>query len=409
MMKKTLLAATIAAASFGVLANNSVTTQLPDGTEVTATPAEMRAYVVTHHANYLRDTAEDNDGTNIIKHTRELPGSGTDFVVTPALDHLYSKAVLDLSDGPVHLSLPVVVDRYFSVHITDQEHYTIYDEYNPASTDYVLVRQGDDYKARDGEVVIESRGDHPHVFLRTQVFNEETISETHAIQDKVILNAKKTGKHLTFSDPIKFTLETSDVYPENLELMQSRVGKHSEAEFKRMQSFMTGVYLERSINEGADNWGLFGPIDSTEPRADDHVTRVIGIVGHLGLPVYSATMEGTHAYYTGVPSNCEGKPLNGSTPEVFKMPYEPGVDLFWSITRYSGLTYNTIPGAEHQVYNAYNTVPDENGNITITFSSENPNDGTYWMPVNKDEPYYFVERYYGPRMAELETILQRCG
>ncbi|GAL17035.1 putative exported protein [Vibrio maritimus] len=91
------------------------------------------------------------------------------------------------------------------------------------------------------------------------------------------------------------------------------------------------------------------------------------------------------------------------------MPYEPGVDLFWSITRYSGLTYNTIPGAEHQVYNAYNTVPDENGNITITFSSENPNDGTYWMPVNKDEPYYFVERYYGPRMAELETILQRCG
>ena len=90
------------------------------------------------------------------------------------------------------------------------------------------------------------------------------------------------------------------------------------------------------------------------------------------------------------------------------MPYEPGVDLFWSLTRYSGITYNTIPGAEHQVYNAYNTQPDENGNITITFSTDDPQDGSYWMPVNEGEPYYFVERYYGPRMAELKTILQRC-
>ncbi len=407
-MKKTLLAAMISVASFGAVATDSVTTTLPDGTEITATPAEMRAYVVTHHANYLRDTVLDNGGTNIIKHTRELPGSGTDFVVTPALDHLYSKAVLDLANGPVYLKLPVVEDRYFSIHITDQEHYTIYDEYNPTQTNYVFVREGSSYQAKDGEIVIESRGNHPHVFLRTQVFNLETIEETHDIQDQVVLEAAKVGKSLNFEDPIQFTLDTSDVYPENLELMKSRVGEHSEAEFKRMQGFMTGVYLERSIAEGADNWGLFGPIDSTEPRADDHVTRVIGIVGHLGLPVYSATMDGEHAYYTGVPTNCAGKPLNGSNPEVFTMPYEPGVDLFWSVTRYSGLTYNTIPGAEHQVYNAYNTTPDEDGNITITFSSENPNDGSYWMPVNEDEPYYFVERYYGPRMAELKTILQRC-
>ncbi|MDK9736904.1 DUF1254 domain-containing protein [Vibrio sp. D404a] len=407
-MKKTLLAITIVAASCGAIASDAVTTSLPNGTEITATPAEMRAYIVTHHANYLKDTVIDNGGTNIIKHTRELPGSGTDFVVTPALDHLYSKAVLDLSDGPVFMQVPVVEDRYFSVHITDQEHYTIYDEYNPKQTNYMFVREGSDYKAQDDVIVVESRGNHPHVFLRTQVFEADTISESHAIQDQVAIQAVTTGGGLDFSDPIKFTLDTSSVYPENLELMKSRVGKHSDAEFKRMQNFMTGVYLERSIAEGADNWGLFGPIDSNEPRADDHVTRVIGIVGHLGLPVYSATMDAEHAYYTGVPSNCEGKPLNGSKTEVFTMPYEPGVDLFWSLTRYSGITYNTIPGADHQVYNAYNTQPDKNGNITITFSTDDPQDGSYWMPVNEGEPYYFVERYYGPRMAELKTILQRC-
>ena len=32
--------------------------------------------------------------------------------------------------------------------------------------------------------------------------------------------------------------------------------------------------------------------------------------------------------------------------------------------------------------------------MTITFSREDPNDGTYWMPVTDD--YYFIARYYGP-------------
>lgn len=37
-----------------------------------------------------------------------------------------------------------------------------------------------------------------------------------------------------------------------------------------------------------------------------------------------------------------------------------GVELFWSVTRYSALTRNTIPG-KNDLFNAYNTKPDENG------------------------------------------------
>ena len=51
------------------------------------------------------------------------------------------------------------------------------------------------------------------------------------------------------------------------------------------------------------------------------------------------------------------------------------------------------------------TIPDESGNITITFSAEDPNDGTYWMPVNKGEPYYFIPRYYN---ADLERLPKTC-
>jgi len=154
---------------------------------------------------------------------------------------------------------------------------------------------------------------------------------------------------------------------------------------------------------------MFGPIDSKEARSDDPVNRIIGIVGHLGLPVESATMKDkTHAFYTGVPTNCDGEPLNGSKTEVFTFPYYPAVDEFWSITRYSGVTYNTIPNAQ-DVYNAYNTKPDADGNITITFSVKDPKDSTYWMPVIEGEPYYFIERFYGPRMDKITTVLERCN
>jgi len=53
---------------------------------------------------------------------------------------------------------------------------------------------------------------------------------------------------------------------------------------------------------------------------------------------------------------------------VFVFAYEPeGVELFWSVTRYSA----------------------------------QPKDGTYWMPVIAKEPYYFVMRYYKPDLDNI--------
>ena len=46
-------------------------------------------------------------------------------------------------------------------------------------------------------------------------------------------------------------------------------------------------------------------------------------------------------------------------------------------------------------FNAFNTEPDEGGNITITFSMEDPEDGTHWMPV-AERGYDWLARYYGP-------------
>ncbi len=82
------------------------------------------------------------------------------------------------------------------------------------------------------------------------------------------------------------------------------------------------------------------------------------------------------------------------------LPYKPGVDLFWSVTRYGFDTFlplnpADLGGNNIQAYNAFNTKPDKSGNVTFTFSKKDPKDGTYWMPVT-DSPYYIIARYYGP-------------
>ena len=341
--------------------------------------AELHAYKAYHHARYMVQTAEAAGGTNKLLHTKKLPTEGTDAVVTPALDHLYSKAVIDLTSGPVMVEFPEGIQgRYWSIHITDQEHYTIFDEIRPVGK-YVFVRKGKEMEVEKGATVIECPEDYPHLFIRVQVKNAEDMVNTLAIQETFKLTGE--SKPLVIDNYIEFTINTHDIYKENEGLLES-VKDFSLEDYNRVTE-----YLFTIAPTLANNLGMFGPIDSKESNSNNPVHRAAAIFGHLGLPA-------AHAIYFPNFVNCEGKALNGDKTEVFTFDYTPvGVKEFWSITRYSALTRNTIAG-KNDVFNAYNTQPDANGNITVTFSVEDPQDGTYWMPVNVGEPYYFVVRYY---------------
>jgi len=348
--------------------------------------AELHAYKAYHHARYMVQTAEAAGGTNILLHTKKLPTEGTDAVVTPALDHLYSKAIIDLTRGPVYVEIPEgIEDRYWSIHVTDQEHYTIFDEIRPVGK-YVLVRKGKDMEVEEGATVIECPEDYPHLFIRVQVKNAEDMVNSSAIQETIKLTGE--SKPLKIDNYIEFTINTHDVYKENAGLLESVVD-FNEEDYNRVTE-----YLFTIAPTFPSNLGMFGPIDSEEPNSNSPEHRAAAIFGHLGLPA-------AHAIYFPNFVNCEGEVLSGDKTEVYIFPFQPiGVEEFWSITRYSALTRNTIPG-KNDVYNAYNTKPDADGNITITFGVEDPNDGTYWMPVNAGEPYYFVVRYYKADLTNL--------
>lgn len=393
-MKKIFQLSIVLMISISFIACNSQTKKGEDTSEKKSekiapekpSDAELHAYKAYHHTRYMVQTAEAAGGTNKLLHTKKLPTEGTDAVVTPALDHLYTKAVIDLSSGPVYVEFPEGInDRYWSIHITDQEHYTIFDEIRPVGK-YVFVRKGKNMKVEDCATIIECPEDYPHLFIRIQVKNDEDIVNSLARQETIILIGE--SKPLKIDSYIEFTINTHDIYEENQGILES-VKDFNEEDYNRVTEYLFTIAPTLK-----NNLGMFGPIDSEEQNSNSPEHRAAAIFGHLGLPA-------EHAIYFPNFVNCEGEVLTGDNTEVFTFPYAPtGVKEFWSITRYSALTRNTIAN-KNDVFNAYNTTADENGNITITFSIEDPKDGTYWMPVVTGEPYYFVVRYYS---ADLDNL-----
>ena len=198
--------------------------------------ADLMAFKVYHHMVYMETTATQAGGTNKLFHTRKLPTEGTDPVVTPALDHIYTKAVIDLSEGPVIVQMPEVEDgRYYSIHITDQEHYTVYDEIHPVGK-YALVRKGGNMAVPEDAKVIESPGDYPHLFIRIQVKTTADLKDVYPLQDQIKLKAG-ISKKFVVDNFISHTIQTHDVYPQNKKILASAVN-FSEEEYLRVSKYI---------------------------------------------------------------------------------------------------------------------------------------------------------------------------
>ena len=316
------------------------------------------------------------------------------FVITPALDHFYSKAAADLRFGPVIVNTPARDDRYSSIEVFDMEHHAFFDKLTgPGAERFVIVHADYEGEIPEGQV-IRSASLFPFVFLRTQSFAFNEDAEADAIRRRASMSGE-TGD-IDLPDPadtqalIAAVIANSNPYPQTADLMAEAARVYSpevHAEtFESVKAFLASGGVSGNV-------GMFEAVD--HPAGGSHRVRAAGtLMGHLGLPVH-------HAYYQQIPMDQDGTPLAGANgPFVMTLPYDPGVDLFWSLTRYGADTFlplnpADISGHDIQAYNAFNTEPDENGNVTFTFSMEDPQDGTYWMPVSASG-YYLIARYYGP-------------
>ena len=135
---------------------------------------EFYGYKVTHHMGAMVQHIE-KFGFNTFDHP-PMPDHRF-FVITPALDHFYSKAVIDTRWGPVVVDTPARDDRYGSLLVTDMEHFGIYAELTDQKGQRFVIVHEDYAGPVPKGTVIKTKSDFPLVFLRTQsfAFNEDRL------------------------------------------------------------------------------------------------------------------------------------------------------------------------------------------------------------------------------------------
>ena len=182
-------------------------------------------YKIVHHMT-AQIKHVDEFGFNIFDHPPIADYQS--FVITPALDHIYSKAVADLRNGFVVVNTPARDKRYSSLEVFDMEHHAIYAEVTgPEAQQYVIAHV--DYKGDlpEGKPVIRTNAMFPFVFLRTQSFEitgekkADDIRRTASIEgtagEKDVVDIEDTRAI------IKYVIDNNNSYSETETLMAEAV------------------------------------------------------------------------------------------------------------------------------------------------------------------------------------------
>jgi Protein of unknown function (DUF1254) len=114
-------------------------------------------------------------------HTRELAPLNRQIVIRENRDTLTSRAVFDLSAGPVTISLPNAGNRYMSMQVIDEDNFTQGAIYGAGSYTF----SGENVSTR-----------YIYAVVRTLVdpTNPKHIEEVHALQDAIKVSQSSPGR-----------------------------------------------------------------------------------------------------------------------------------------------------------------------------------------------------------------------
>jgi len=239
-------------------------------------------------------------------HRRELVPADSRGVVRPNRDTLYSGALFDLDAGPVTISLPDAGNRYMSMQVIDEDHFSQAVVYGAGSFTF------------PGEKVYTR---YINVVVRTLVdpTNQNDVEEVHALQDAIKVSQKSPG--------------------------QFEVPEWDQASRKKIHDALL------VLGETMDTRRIFGTKDQVDP-----VRHLIGTaIGWGGLPEKDAF------YLTLTPGKNDGTTIHRLN--VKDVP----VDGFWSVSVYNADGY--FQPNEYNAYSLNNITAskDADGSVTIQF------------------------------------------
>ncbi|NKZ09779.1 DUF1254 domain-containing protein [Mycolicibacterium septicum DSM 44393] len=271
-------------------------------TELVSPDNFARAESDLYFANAVKD-----GGFGKFFHNRELTPIDHQLVIRQNRDTLYSAAVFDLDGGPVTITLPESGERFMSLQVISEDHYTTNVAYAPAEVTF----------SRDS---VDTR--FAIVAVRTLVDpgDPADLAAVHALQDAITVSQAEPG-----------FFEIPQWDPVSQKTVRDAL-----------------ITLSTTLT---DTNRMFGPKYDVEP-----VRHLIGSAfAWGGNPARDAL------YLTVVPAANDGSTVHRLT--VKDVP----VDGFWSVTVYNKDGYFTANPQNAYSLNNITAVKDDDGSTTVQF------------------------------------------
>ncbi len=390
----------------------------PGVDEATARNAWLYALPLVEMAAARARIMKQGLPVNFLFHTRTLADHTSRNITTPNCDTLYSTAWLDLTQGPVTLTIPAMGDRYYSVAIMD-----MYSNNNAVLGSRTVGKLGGTFtlcgpgQASTGERPVRIATPHAWLLIRTLTDGGDDLPATHIAQNGFALKGPAAGPPQAYAsrdaDPAAFfqaarDLLASDPPPAtDLRLLRASGTLLGQGDREIDPAVLAqGVANARAIVAGAKGRQTFEggwsyPRPNLGDFGQDYVYRaIIAMQGLAALPV-------AEAMYLKAQGEADGL-FKGDGLYRLNVPGNLPLDGFWSLSMYEAMPDGNFFFTDNAL-NRYaigdrtkglTRNPDGSADIWISRSDPGGARSANWLPAPKAGPFGMFFRAYLPR-AEL--------
>jgi len=395
------------------------------------TSAALRAYPVyavirARNDMLARAHHRGGSGTNVLAHRTGLSDAADRFVTTPNNDTLYSSAFLDLSKGPLLLTMPALPNRYHSAAIMDlrTDHALVAGTRDAVQEPQTLFISGPGYAGavpKDARQVQVPTAE-AWLLIRTLVDGPADLTAARAAQAGFVLTVppeslvpERRGRILPVTpDPATLLAMVNPAIAENPALADTALADTGyggaadafetlpawrqwlwRAVLPRMFSRMKTLIANGSRKSG-DGWSQTPPGIGTA-AADDTVRAGVALAGLAALPA-------TEAVYWSATQDDAREELTGARRYSLHIPADMPKTAFWSVSMYERMADGRLFYAANPIdrFAIGDRTPDmarnADGSLTLTLAHEKPGKAANWLPAPPGE-FTIIYRAYLPAPA----------
>lgn len=354
---------------------------------------------------------------NRLAHTRTLSDHTARWVTTPNNDTLYSSAFLDLTKGPVTLTIPPLGKRYYSVAVMDM--FTNNNVVLGTRTigglggTFTLVGPG---QASTGPNPTRIATPHAWLLIRTLTDGGDDLAVAHKAQDGFVVKGPVGGPVASYADrdakpadyfaTARALLASDPAPPTDLKIL-ARTAAFLGAQPYDEAAAAAGVEQARMITVFAKGRQTFVggwsyPRPNLGDYGQDYLYRgIVALQGLGALPVAEAM------YMKAAGDDGQGN-FNGDGLYRLTMPAQIPLDGFWSLSMYEATADGQFFFTDNPIKRY--TVGDRtaglkrnaDGTLDIWIGRADPGGDkrANWLPAPKAGPFALYLRAYLPK-AEL--------